>query len=150
MRVVEFPPGLVPEEYPANFKNTAFNRGLGKYVGEYYGDDSSITSYAGTWPIVKQMYRTKVTFGEFIALFKDPTQPSNRTYAKLYRKAYPTGSAIGDDTALEFFQQVENPVSDGPLIDVTQLGSYLDYFVATPQNYITASDKTRVTRGVPV
>lgn len=74
MRIVYFPhPGGVvnyPDD-PSLFRNTRFYDG--DIVGEYTGNDTSITSYIGPWPIVEISYKTLITLREFKSMFT-PTE----------------------------------------------------------------------------
>lgn len=97
-----------------------------------------------------KVYRKRITPGEAIALLKDPSSPNKGSYAKIYRAAYPQGNKAENDVALEFLEQAKFPYSEDGMIDVNDIEPALDYFLASPQNYIDQSDKDRVMQGWPL
>lgn len=105
---------------------------------------------AFTMPAPVQKYRTRLKPGEVIALLKDPGSPTKGSYAKIYRAAYPHGSAPADDLALEFLEQAKFPYSEDGMIDVAEIIPGLTYFMSAPQNYIDQDDFDRVVQGWPV
>lgn len=122
--------------------------------------DSLICDYSGdsdeqAWPTFvrptpSQEYRTRVKPGEIIELLKDPDSPEKRSYAKIFRAAYPRGNVLADDVALEFLEQMKYTYSDDGMIDVADIEPALDYFIEAPRLYIDADDKARVMQGCPL
>ncbi len=90
--------------------------------------------------------RFDLTPGEVIDLLDDPSGSSHTNYAKIFRAAYPKGSAQEDDIALYFLEKIN---ADGGVdVKVQYVSDSLDHFIT--QNYIAQADKARVLGGITV
>jgi len=144
------PNGLASSDFEGGFDNEV---NPGSIVARTKIDEVNIGDFGMSlyvMPAPVQRYRTRIRPGEVIALLKDPSSPNKGSYAKIFRAAYPHGAAPADDIALEFLEQAKFPYSEDGMIDVADIESALDYFLATPQNYIDQSDHDRVTQGWPI
>ena len=88
--------------------------------------------------------RFNLTPGEVIDLLDDPDSNTHQNYSKIFRAAYPKGSAQEDDIALYFLEKMN--ADSGVDVKDQSVSDSLDHFVT--QNYIGTDDRARVLGGI--